>query len=47
MVFIKENKLEITGFSQEITLIDYGYSNDKSRFLTEIQIPISDSPIIL
>lgn len=40
MKFIKDNKLIINGFSQEITLIDSGYTNDKTKFITEIQIPI-------
>lgn len=39
--FISEHKLKITGFSKEITMIDYGITNDTSRFVTEIQIPIT------
>lgn len=38
--YIKNNDLEITGSSREITLIDYGLTNDEERFVTEIQIPI-------
>lgn len=38
--FIKENDMEIDGFSSEITMIDYGYTNDKDKFVTEIQIPV-------
>lgn len=45
MTFIKENKLIISGFSQEITLIDSGYTNDKTKFITEIQIPIKEDKI--
>lgn len=38
--FIKKNHLEILGFSSEITMIDYAYTNDTSKFVTEIQIPV-------
>ena len=38
--FISDHKLKITGFSKEITMIDYGITNDTSQFVTEIQIPI-------
>lgn len=38
--YIKENNLKIKGFSREIALIDYGITNDTSKFVTEIQIPI-------
>lgn len=38
--YIDENKLEIAGFSSEITMIDYAYTNDTDKFVTEIQIPI-------
>lgn len=38
--FILKHKLTITGFSREITMIDYGITNDTSRFVTEIQIPV-------
>lgn len=39
--FILARKLTITGFSREITLIDYGLTNDTSQFVTEIQIPVT------
>lgn len=39
--FMAEHNMTITGFSKEITMIDYGITNDTSRFVTEIQIPIS------
>lgn len=39
--FISEHKLKITGFSKEITMIDYGITNDTSQFVTEIQVPIT------
>lgn len=38
--YIEENNLEIIGFSKEISMIDYGFTNDTSKFVTEIQIPI-------
>lgn len=40
--YIQEQKLRITGFSRETTLIDYGLTNDTDKFVTEIQIPVSD-----
>lgn len=38
---IAEHKLEITGFSREITMIDYGITDDTNKFVTEISIPIN------
>ena len=38
--YIEENHLKISGFSKEISMIDYGLTNDTTRFVTEIQIPI-------
>lgn len=38
--YISANNLQIAGFSSEITMIDYGYTNDTQKFVTEIQIPI-------
>nr|WP_314466044.1 MerR family transcriptional regulator [uncultured Clostridium sp.] len=40
--FISEHKFHITGFSKEITMIDYGITDDTKKFVTEIQIPVSD-----
>lgn len=40
MKYIVENNFEATGFSFEITMIDYAYTNDTSKFVTEIQIPV-------
>lgn len=37
---IENHSLQITGFSKEITMIDYGITNDTDKFVTEIQIPI-------
>lgn len=38
--YIKQNNLEISDFAREISLIDYGITNDTSKFVTEIQIPV-------
>lgn len=38
--YIREKKMIITGFSREITLIDYGLTNDTGKFVTEIAIPV-------
>lgn len=40
MDYIKENHGTVNGFSKEITMIDYGLTNDTSKFVTEIQIPV-------
>lgn len=39
--YIEQNNLKICGFSKEITMIDYGLTNDTSKFVTEIQIPVT------
>lgn len=38
--YMKERKLEATGFSREITLIDNGLTDDPEKFVTEIRIPV-------
>lgn len=38
--FIDKNNLQIAGFSSEITMIDYGYTSETDKFVTEIQIPV-------
>ena len=38
--YIDQHNLEITGFSREVTLIDYGITNDQEKFVTEICIPV-------
>lgn len=38
--YIREQRLKIAGFSREITLIDYGMTNDTDKFVTEIRIPV-------
>lgn len=40
LAYITEHKLEIGDFSREITMIDYGLTNDTSKFVTEISIPV-------
>lgn len=40
MEYIGQNQYEVAGFSKEITMIDYGLTNDVSKFVTEIQIPV-------
>lgn len=41
--YIKEHQLKIAGFSREITLIDYGITNDTGKFVTEILIPVCEN----
>lgn len=43
MRYIRENGLEINGFSREITMIDYGITNDTDKFVTEIAIPVKSA----
>lgn len=38
--YIADHNMMITGFSKEITMVDYGITNDTSQFVTEIQIPV-------
>ena len=38
--FITNHNMKISGNSMEITMIDYGFTNDTNKFVTEIQIPI-------
>lgn len=39
--YIKKHQLVISGFSREITMIDYGLTSDPKQFVTEISIPVS------
>ena len=39
--YIDRHKMQIVGFSREITLIDYGITNDTKKFVTEICIPVT------
>lgn len=38
--YIEKHQMQIAGFSREITLIDYGITNDVEKFVTEICIPV-------
>lgn len=38
--FITNHNMKISGNSLETTMIDYGFTNDTDKFVTEIQIPI-------
>lgn len=40
LAFIQAEHLTITGFSQEITMIDDGITSDPEKFVTEIRIPV-------
>lgn len=39
--YISKHNLKINGFSREITMIDYGFTNNLSKFVTEISIPVT------
>ena len=38
--YINEHKMQITGASREITMIDNGITDDPEKFVTEILIPV-------
>lgn len=38
--YIEKHQMQIINFSREITLIDYGITNDTEKFVTEICIPV-------
>lgn len=38
--YICMHQMQITGFSREITLIDYGITSNTEKFVTEISIPV-------
>ena len=40
MRFLSESGYAVAGFSREITVIDYGFTNDTEKFITEITIPL-------
>lgn len=40
MDYIDDHNLEVVGFSREITMIDYGLTNDTTKFVTEISVPV-------
>lgn len=37
---IRARNLRIVGFAREVTLIDYGVTNDPGQFVTEISVPV-------
>lgn len=39
--YIENHQMKISGFSREITMIDNGFTDDTSKFVTEIQIPVT------
>ncbi len=39
--YIDKHKMQIVGFSREVTLIDYGITNNREKFVTEICIPVT------
>lgn len=41
--YCEEKKLTITEDSLEITYVDYGLTQDVSKFVTEIQLPVDDA----
>ena len=43
MNYIQEHNLKVAGFSREITMIDYGLTNDTEKLVTEISIPVKVS----
>lgn len=43
MSYLRKHNLEASGFSREITMIDYGITNDPEKFVTEISIPIASA----
>ena len=44
--YISERKMQITGASREITMIDNGITDDPDKFVTEIHIPVKyEEPI--
>lgn len=44
MAYIQQNALVVSGFSREITIIDYGMTGDTEKFITEIKIPVQKGP---
>ena len=42
--FMQAHHLQISGFSREIALVDYGITNDAEKYVTEICIPVSEEP---
>ncbi len=41
MAYLRAHALTAVGFSREITMIDYGITSDREKFVTEIAIPVT------
>ena len=41
--YIQDHHFSIAGCSREITMIDYGITNDPEKFVTEISIPVTQT----
>lgn len=41
MEHIRARRMKPAGFSREITMIDYGITSDREKFVTEISIPVN------
>lgn len=41
--YIRSSGYQVAGDSVEVTLIDFGLTNDTSKFVTELQIPVTTS----
>ena len=42
MAYLRANGLQAAGFSREVVLIDYCLTEDTSRYITEISIPVAE-----
>lgn len=42
MECLEKEKLQAADFSREITMIDYGITNNTDKFVTEICIPVKE-----
>ena len=42
MEHIRAHGMKPSGFSREITMIDYGITSDREKFVTEISIPVTE-----
>lgn len=40
--YMKRNGISAVGFSREVTMIDYGFTSDVEKFVTEITVPIKE-----
>lgn len=43
MEYLEKEKLQAADFSREITMIDYGITNNTDKFVTENCIPVKES----